>query len=436
MLERNQFVLLGQRRFGPYFLTQFLGAFNDNVFKNALLLLLAFHAADRFSAGSDTLINLSAGLFVLPFFLFSAIAGQLADKYDKALLIRRIKLLEIFIMLAAACALLFDQIVALIALLFLMGVQSSFFGPVKYGVLLQLVDEQELIGATGLVGMGTFLAILLGTACGGLLIGVDDHGRPLVALAVMLIAIAGFVSSRSIPRLKALAPAAAINWNPLTATWHMLAYAWGKRIVFVGITAISWFWFLGSVYLAQLPNFTRLFLDGDETVVTLLLALFSIGVGAGSLMCERLTGHRVDVVLVPVGALGMTVFGADLALTPAVPGGDALLSAVHWLQQPAAWRTAADVLLLGASGGLYIVPLYALVQQRTEEGHRARVIAANNILNALFMVSAAVLAIIILRSGLSIPWLFGLVAGLNALIAVLIICIEPEFRQSVMRRFI
>jgi hypothetical protein len=301
--------------------------------------------------------------------------------------------------------------------------------------LLQLVDEQELTGATGLVGMGTFLAILLGTACGGLLIGVDDYGRPLVALAVMLLAIAGFVSSRSIPRLEALAPAAAINWNPLTATWHMLAYAWGKRIVFVGITGISWFWFLGSVYLAQLPNFTRLFLGGDETVVTLLLALFSIGVGAGSLMCERLTGHRVDVVLVPVGALGMTLFGVDLALTSGVPGGDALLSAVHWLQRPAAWRTAADVLLLGASGGLYIVPLYALVQQRTEEGHRARVIAANNILNALFMVSAAVLAIIVLRSGFSIPWLFGLVAALNALIAVLIICIEPEFRQSVMRRF-
>jgi len=425
---RSQFMLLGQRRFGPYFLTQFLGAFNDNVFKNALLLLLAFHAADRFSLSSDVLINLSAGLFVLPFFLFSGIAGQLADKYSKSLLIRRIKLLEIIIMLAAAAALWFDQIAVLIALLFLMGAQSSLFGPVKYGVLPQLTTDDELLGANGLVESGTFLAILVGTAVGGLLIGIDGYGRAAVAVAVIAIAMLGYASARAVPDIDALAPAAQINWNPFTATLAALRYATQTRLILIAVTGISWFWFLGSVYLAQLPNFTRQYLAGDETVVTLLLSLFSIGVGAGSLLCERLTNHRVDVALVPVGALGMTLFGADLALT--MPSASqALTGAVGWLTAPAAWRTSADVLLLGMSGGFYIVPLYALIQQRSDPGHRARVIAANNVLNALFMVVAAVLAIAVLSQGLGIGFLFGLVAALNLVVIVVMLTAEPEYLQ-------
>ena len=429
---RSQFLLLGQRRFGPYFLTQFLGAFNDNVFKNALLLLLAFHAADRFALSSDILINLSAGLFVLPFFLFSAIAGQLADKYEKSLLMRRIKLIEIGIMLAAAIALLLNQIVALIALLFLMGAQSSLFGPVKYGVLPQLADDDELLGANGLVESGTFLAILVGTACGGILIGIDEFGRAAVAAAVVLIAVAGYLSARRIPRVPALEPAMRVNWNPLTATRDTLGYAWQSRLIFVAVAGISWFWFVGSVYLAQLPNFTRLYLNGDERVVTLLLALFSIGVGVGSLLCEKITHHRVDVALVPIGAVGMTVFGFDLAATQALATGElpaSLLGATAWLGQLQSWRTVVDVLLLGMSGGLYIVPLYALIQQRTEAGHRARVIAANNILNALFMVLAAVLAIVVLGRGQSIGWLFGLVAALNVCVIAAMLMAEAEFRQ-------
>jgi len=424
--ERNQFVLLGQRRFAPYFLTQFLGAFNDNVFKNALLLLLAFHAADRFAFSSDVLINLSAGLFVLPFFLFSAVAGQLADKYEKSLLIRRIKMLEVAIMLAAAGALWLDRPGLLIALLFLMGVQSSLFGPVKYGVLPQLASEQELIGANGLVGSGTFLAILLGTAAGGLAIGIDDTGRYWVAAAVVIIAAAGFLSSLAIPQTVAAAPDMKINWNPVSETWRMLKYVLGNRQIFPAVIGVSWFWFLGSIYLAQLPNFTRLYLGGDESVVTLLLSLFSIGVGMGSLLCERLTGHRIDVAIVPLGAVGLTIFGLDLALTEPLKAG-ALVGAGTWLSSPGAWRTVADVLLLGAMGGIYIVPLITVIQYRSEPAHRARVIAANNVLNALLMVSAAALAIVVLGNGYSITWLFALVAVLNAILALILLAVEPEF---------
>ena len=428
MLNPSQFTLLRETRFGPYFVTMFLGAFNDNVFKNALLLLIAFQAADRFTLSSDILINLSAGLFILPYFLFSAFAGQLADKYEKSELIRRVKQLEIVIMLAAAVALWFSQVTALIALLFLMGLQSSLFGPVKFGILPQVVKDRELIGANGLVETGTFLAILLGTACGGILIGIEGTGRQWVAVAIVLIAVAGYLSSRRIPRVDAVAPETRINWNLVTATIQVMSYARSSRVLFVSVLGISWFWFVGSVYLAQLPNFTRLFLGGDETVVTLLLSLFSIGVGAGSLMCERLTGRRIDVAIVPLGAAGMTVFGADLALTQPAPA-DALVGAAAWVQTLPAWRTMADVLLLGAAGGIYIVPLYALIQHRTEAAHRARVIAANNVLNALFMVSAALLAIVVLGGGWPITGLFALIAGFNVLVALGMMVAEPEYRE-------
>ncbi|MDP6437195.1 MAG: MFS transporter [Gammaproteobacteria bacterium] len=426
MSGNSQYSLLGQKRFGPYFTAQFLGAFNDNVFKNALLLLIAFHAADRFSASSDTLINLSAGLFILPFFLFSATAGQLADKYEKSILIRLIKLFEIGVMILAAVALWLDSVVALIVLLFLMGMQSTLFGPVKYGILPQLLDEDELLGGNGLVEMGTFLAILLGTACGGILIGIDDVGRLLVAAAVVLIACAGYFSARGIPKVKAVDPGMRINWNPVTETWRILGYARRSRVVFLCIIGISWFWFIGAVYLAQLPNFSRIYLGGNEEVVTLLLALFSIGVGTGSLLCERLSGHRIDIGLVPFGAIGLTIFGLDLAFVDAQGGGE-LLDALGWTSRPGAPRIMLDILLLGMFGGFYIVPLYASVQQRTDAQHRSRVIAANNVLNALLMVVAAGLAISVLGSGYSIGELFLLVSVLNGCVAFYIFRQAPEF---------
>ena len=270
-------------------MTQFLGAFNDNVFKNALLLLIAFHAVDRFTVSSNTLINLSAGFFILPFFLCSATAGQLADKYEKSTLIRFIKLMEIGVMALAAFAFWIDSITLLIVLLFLMGVQSSLFGPVKYGVLPQILADDELLGGNGLVEMGTFLAILLGTAFGGVLIGIDDIGRLLVAGVVLLIAGLGYASSLAIPRVPAVDPEMKINWNPVTETWHLMRFARSNRTVFLYILGISWFWFVGAIYLTQLPNFSLRYLGGNEQVVTLLLSLFSIGVGLGSLLCERLS---------------------------------------------------------------------------------------------------------------------------------------------------
>lgn len=428
---RNQFSLLAQKRFGPYFLTQFLGAFNDNVFKNALLLLIAFQAADRFAASSDTLINLSAGLFVLPFFLFSSLAGQLADKYEKSYLIRRVKLLEIGIMVCAAVALWFDSVVTLIALLFLMGMQSSLFGPVKYGYIPQTVSANELMGANGLVEMGTFMAILLGTALGGILIGVTDTGRALVAAAVVVLAVLGYLSSRAIPLVPAVAPDLQIRWNPVRETWRILAFAARTRIVLVAIAGISWFWYLGSIYLAQLPNFTRLYLGGDEGVVTLLLTLFAAGVGIGSLLCERLVGRRVDVALVPLGIAGLTLFGLDLAATERATTAE-LLGVTVWITSDGAWRVVLDVLLLGMFGGFYIVPLYAVVQQRAVAEHRARIIAANNVLNALLMVLAAATAIILLASGFTITRLFALVAVLNLLVGLAVCLLVPEFWQRFM----
>ena len=430
MAGSSQFSLIGEKRFGPFFLTQFLGAFNDNVYKNALLLLLAFHAADRYAVSSNVLINLSAGLFILPFFLFSATAGQLADKFEKSLLIRLIKLLEVLIMLLAAAALWFDSVLILIFLLFLMGAQSALFGPVKYGLMPQILSDRELLGGNGLVETGTFLAILLGTALGGVLIGIDGWGRELVALAVVCIALAGLASSLAIPRIAAVEPNMRINWNLFSETWEIMTYARANRSVFLSILGISWFWFVGSIYLTQLPNFSLWYLGGNEQVVTLLLALFSIGVGCGSLLCERLSGRQVDIGLVPFGAIGLTAFGLDLGFIPQLDATQALLGVTDWIAAPLAARVMLDIILLGMFGGFYIVPLYAAVQQRSDARHRCRIIAANNVLNALLMVCAALLAIAVLGSGFAITDLFLIVAALNVLIAGYIFLREPEFIQS------
>ncbi len=424
----SQFSLLKQRRFAPFFLTQFFGAFNDNVYKNALIILIAFQAAGQGMGESNTLINLSAGLFILPFFLFSATAGQLADKYEKSRFIRWVKVLEIAIMSGAVVAFHFGCIPVLIGLLFLMGTQSSLFGPVKYGILPQHLREEELVGGNGLVEMGTFLAILLGTLTGGVLIGIPVNGTSLVSVTIITLACLGWLSSLGIPTAAALAPDLRINWNPFTETWRNINFARSHRTVFLSILGISWFWMLGATYLAQLPNFTRVTLGGNEQVVTLLLTLFSLGIGTGSLLCERLSGRQVELGLVPFGSIGLTVFGLDLFL--AIPGGPAAgvaLDAAGFLRSSGHGRVLFDILLLGLFGGFYIVPLYALVQQRSEPSHRSRVIAANNILNALFMVVSAVMAILLLNAGLSIPQLFLVIALMNAVVALYIFWLVPEF---------
>jgi len=426
MAQSSQFSLLLKERFAPYFLTQFLGAFNDNVYKNALLILITFQIAGLSKGDIDLLVNLSAGLFILPFFLFSATAGQLADKYEKSFLTRRIKFLEIIIMSLAIIGFYLDSIAWLITVLFLMGAQSAFFGPIKYGILPQHLNSEELIGGNGLVEMGTFLAILLGTITGGILISVSEWGAILVSITVVFLAGLGYWASRYIPPAAPVAPQLSINWNPITEIGRNFQFIRGNRTIFLSILGISWFWLFGATYLAQLPNYTKTNLGGNEQVVTLLLTLFSLGIGTGSLLCEKLSAHKVELGLVPFGSIGMTVFGLDLAFATPTPIYQNM-GALEFLQQSNNWRVMLDLTLISVFGGLYIVPLYALIQQRSEHSHVSRVIASNNIVNAFFMVLSAIAAIVLLEAGLTIPQLFFVAALMNAIVAVYIYTLVPEF---------
>ena len=298
----SQFTLLRERRFLPFFLTQFLGAFNDNLYKNALVVLITFHAATYTALAPDVLVNLAAGIFILPFFLFSATAGQLADKFEKSHLMRLIKLLEIGIMALAATAFALDSLPLMLATLFLMGTQSSLFGPVKYAILPQHLDETELVGGNGVVESGTFVAILIGTIAGGVMIALPGGAR-WVSVAVLVIACAGYLASRGIPHAAAADTALRINWNPVSQTLRTLGFARANRTVFLSILGISWFWFYGALLLSQFPGYARSVLGGDEYAVTLLLAIFSVGIGTGSLLCEKLSGRHVEIGLVPFGSI-------------------------------------------------------------------------------------------------------------------------------------
>jgi hypothetical protein len=426
MENKNQFRLLFERRFGPFFLAQLLGAFNDNVYKNSLVILVAYHAATYSSLDPNLLTNAAAGIFILPFLLFSASAGQIADKYEKSSIIRVIKAIEIGIMLIAAAGLLLQSLPLLFAALFLLGLHSTFFGPVKYAILPQALTPAELTGGNGLVEMGTFVAILAGTLVAGVLAALGG-GTAWVSALILIVSVLGFLASLAIPRAPAAAASLAFDWNPLRETWSNLRFAKQNRSVFLSLLGISWFWFYGAMFLSQFPNYSKLVLGGNEHVVTLLLALFSIGVAAGSLLCERLSGHKVEIGLVPFGSIGLSVFAIDLFF--ATPGSIAHAGAGAWqfLMQPGAWRIALDLLLIGMFGGFYIVPLYALIQTRCPPSHRSRVIAANNILNALFMVVAAGLAVVALKAGTTIPQLLLLTGALNAAVAIYIYTLVPEF---------
>jgi hypothetical protein len=426
MENKNQFRLLLERRFGPFFLAQLLGAFNDNVYKNSLVILVAYHAATYSSLDPNLLTNAAAGIFILPFLLFSASAGQIADKYEKSAIIRVIKAIEIGIMLIAGAGLLLQSLPLLFAALFLLGLHSTFFGPVKYAILPQALTPAELTGGNGLVEMGTFVAILAGTLVAGVLVALGG-GTAWVSALILIISVLGFLASLAIPKAPAAAASLAFDWNPLRETWSNLRFAKQNRPVFLSLLGISWFWFYGAMFLSQFPNYSKLVLGGNEHVVTLLLALFSVGVAVGSLLCERLSGHKVEIGLVPFGSIGLSVFAIDLFF--ATPGSVAHTDVGAWqfLMEPGAWRVALDLLLIGMFGGFYIVPLYALIQTRCLPSHRSRVIAANNILNALFMVVAAGLAVVALKAGMTIPQLLLLTGALNAAVALYIYTLVPEF---------
>jgi 1-acyl-sn-glycerol-3-phosphate acyltransferase len=426
MSGTSQFSLLKSRRFLPFFLTQALGAFNDNVFKNALIILIAFQGATLAGLGSTELTIAAAGIFILPFFLFSATFGQFADKYDKSRLIRLAKLLEIGVMGLAALGLALGSIELLLAVLFLMGTQSTLFGPAKYGILPQHLAPEELVGGNGLIESATFLTILLGTMTGGILIAMQPTGPMIVSVTVIGIAVLGYFTSRSIPAAPPSAPGLQINWNPLSETWRNLRFLSGNRTVFLSVLGISWFWFFGATVLQVLPGYTKDVLGGSEQVATLILVLFSLGIGIGSLLCEKLSHRTVEIGLVPLGAAGMTLFGIDLYLAHPQAVGTLDLGAQAFVTRAGSWRVMLDLVLIGLFGGFFIVPLYALVQQRSEPAHISRVIAGNNILNAAFMVASALLSILLLK-WLTIPELLLVTALLNAVVALYIFSLVPEF---------
>ena len=430
--SRGQFGLLGTRRLGPLFVTQFLGAFNDNVFKAALAVLFAYGAiaAVEDAESKAILVNLAAGLFILPFFLFSATAGVLADKFEKARLIRFVKLGEIGVAALAGIALYLQSVPALLAALFLLGTQSTFFGPLKYAVLPQHLDATELVGGNAMVQMGTFVAILLGTIAGTTIGGFGDVSIGLFVF-VVAIAAAGYATSRAIPAAPS-SHAGPVRWNPATETWALIRLARERKAVYQSILGISWFWLLGSVYLAQIPVLVPERLGGGPSVVTLVLVSFTVAIGIGSLLCERLSRRRVEIGLVPVGAVGVSVFGIDLhfalgAVESALAGAEGLRSAWAFLGAEGTTRVLIDLVLMGVFAGLFVVPLQANIQARTPDDRRARVIAANNVLNALFMVGGAGAAIAWLALGGSLPTLLLALAFANIAVSVYIFRQVPEF---------
>ena len=411
----NQFQLFKRRRFSAMFFTQFLGAFNDNIFKQALILVLTYTAASQLGVEVSILNNLAAMLFILPYFLFSALAGQIADKFEKSKLTRLTKLLELSIMVIAAVGFVFEWYALLFVALFLMGTQSTFFVPIKYAYLPQAMQENELVGANGLFQMGTSLAILLGMIIAGVLTQVP---QPLywISLTVLVVAILGYFAARSIPTMPAMQPDLKINWNIFTTSVSTVRYLYSLRFLFFVILGNSWFWFYGATFLTQTPEFSKVILHGDESVVIFLLTLFSVGVSIGSLLCKRLTKNQVSLRLLPFGIAGLSIFAIDLYFSLSglsIDGNTETLIGVSGLFAiPGSWRVFVDLFFLGFSGGLYIVPLYASMQAYAPKSHRARIVGANNIFNAIFMVGSAIFSIVVLNSlGMSLPQLF-LVTGL------------------------
>jgi 1-acyl-sn-glycerol-3-phosphate acyltransferase len=424
--QKGQFSLLAERRFGPFFWTQFLGAGNDNLLKFAFTILVTYHAAEYGHGDPTTAAFLIGAVFIAPFVLFSATSGQLADKLEKSFLIRMVKNLEIAIMAIAAAGFVMHWVSLLYVATFLMGLHSTIFGPVKYAYLPQHLKEHELVGGNGLVEMGTFVSILIGTMVGGVLAALES-GPQYVAAGCVCVAVAGRIVSGLVPDSPASEPGLKINWNPFSETWANLKLAKANRTVFLSMMGISWLWYFGATFLTSFSPFAKEVLSGDENVVTLLLAVFSVGIGAGSLLCEKMSGHKVEVGLVPFGSIGMSVFAVDLYFaTHAMQPGN-LIGVGQFLAHVGNWRVLADLFLLAMFGGFYSVPLYALIQTRCEPAYRARVIAANNILNAFFMIASSLIGAGVLYAGFSIPQLFLLTALLNAVVAVYIYTLVPEF---------
>ena len=427
MSQSSQFALLSQRRFGPFFWTQFFGAFNDNLFKTALMVILTYDALSWTTMPASTITNLIPGLFILPYVIFSATAGQIADKFEKAGLARFVKWLEVAIMVVAALGWMSHTLWLLVTAVVGMGIHSTLFGPVKYAYLPQQLKSEELVGGNGLIEMGTFVGILLGEILGAVLIVHKPWGIEFVAGATIAVAVIGLLASYRVPLTPAAEPGLKINWNPLAESIRNLRFSRQNRVVFLAMLGNSWFWFYGALILAQFPVYAKDYLHGDHNVFVLLLTVFSLGIGTGSLLCERLSGHKVEIGLVPFGSIGLSVFGIDLFFASNSYANAELVGVGALLMQHGVPRILFDIAMIGVFGGFFIVPLFALIQTRCDPRHISRTIAGMNIMNALFMVAAAGAAIVLLGQGMTIPQLFLITAILNALVATYIFSLVPEF---------
>jgi len=423
----SQFSLLTQRRFGPFFWTQFLGAFNDNLFKTALLVVLTYDALSWTTVPAYLLNQLIPGLFILPYVVFSATAGQVADKVEKGRLARFVKLLEIGIMAVAAAGWWTHTLWLLIAAVVGMGVHSTLFGPVKYAYLPQHLKPEELVGGNGVIEMGTFVGILLGEVMGAILAGHGAAGVHLVAVGTVAVAVLGLAASWRIPASPAPAPTLKISANFVAESIRNIGYSRKNRTVFLSMLGNSWFWFYGAIVLSQFPLYAKDYLHGDHGVFVLLLTVFSLGIGTGSLLCEKLSGRKVEIGLVPFGAIGLSLFGIDLYFASHGYTNTATVDVAGVLAQAGIVRILADILLLGVFGGFFIVPLFALIQTRCDPAHISRTIAGMNILNALFMVASAGLGAVLIGQGFTIPQVFLTTALLNAVVAIYIFSLVPEF---------
>ena len=426
----SQLHLLTERRFWPLFWTQFLGAFNDNLFKNALVILIAYRSMTLLGISSATIVVACAGLFIFPFFLFSATAGQLADHYPKWILMRWVKLWEIGVMALAGVGFATNNLALLLTVLFLMGMQSTFFGPAKYAVLPELLDDETLVGGNALVAMATFLAILLGTITGGLVVAGGERWVSKLGLMVVAVAVLGFATSIFIKKVPAANPDLPVNLNPVKPTIDILRLTRRVHSVFLSVLAISWFWFLGASFLSLLPNFSKDVLAGGETVVTLCLATFCVGIGLGSMLCERLSRRHLELGLVPLGSIGISIFAIDLAFSGwrfVAPTEGVLLTIAQYLRQTGGVHVLIDLFMIAVFSGFYTVPLMTFIQQRSASAERSRVIAGNNILNALLMVLSSLMLVVMLSAEFSIPGIFLTLAVLNIAVAIYIYTVIPEF---------
>lgn len=436
MTDKN---LIGDRRYWPTFWTMFLGAFNDNLFKNALVILITYKAASmsgRFiQLDPKSMVALCGGIFILPFFLFSATAGQISDKYSKSKLMFWIKVWEVIVMVFGAVGFLTNNLALLISTLFFMGLQSTFFGPIKYSVLPEIIKTNELVKGNAYFGMGTFVSILLGTIVGGLVINISDMGPALVSLLVISFASLGVWFSSKILKLDPVSPKVKIEWGILKPSLKILKITRSNKKVFLAVSGISWFWFLGAALLSMFPDYVKNSIGGDESIVTLFLALFSIGIAVGSIICEKLSQKKLELGLVPLGTFGMTIFLFDLFLVGAPPRSIAIIGFSEFFTSLINLRIVVDLFLLSVFAGFFTVPLYTYIQQFSDERHRSRVIAGLNIFNAFLMVFSAVFLIVLYQLNFSMPQIYGLLGIGNLGVGLIIYKKMPEFMQGFKAKF-